>query len=214
MKEAKKCFKGSIEYARPEVAVKDLGTKVSALVLYLLGLCHENSKCPRLSFSTKVLWCDWDEAMRETPKFGTDQALILTSTNNEDALLENMNKWLDSHPFLLPVLESKGLEFLDVVVAFDVDRRSWTIKEDQTSSLRLLRELYVAITRAKRRVVILIKRDVATMRDFFESLEGVNIMKSDAKTAFLEFDSITSSEEWFQRGRKLFEVRDFRFLTL
>lgn len=146
--------------------------------------------------------------MEESPKFGTNQALIFTSTSNEDALLEDMNKWLNSHPFLLPVLESKGLEFLDVVVAFDVDRRSWAIEEDQASSLRLLRELYVAITRAKRRVVILIKRDVATMREFFESLEGVNIMKSDAKTAFIEFDSVTSSEEWFQRGIELFEVRD------
>lgn len=32
--EAKKCFKDVIEYARPEEAVKDLGTKVCKLTIY------------------------------------------------------------------------------------------------------------------------------------------------------------------------------------
>lgn len=64
----------------------------------------------------------------------------------------------------------------------------------------------MAITRAKRRVVILIKKDTKTMRDFFVKLEGCSIIQSDAKTAFLEFDSRTSPEEWFDRGMGLFEV--------
>jgi ATP-dependent exoDNAse (exonuclease V) beta subunit len=120
--------------------------------------------------------------------------------------LNAMNTWLNDHPFILTTLDAKGLEFEDVVVAFDVDRKAWAIKDGQVSSLRLLRELYVAITRAKRRVVILIKRNVETMRDFFSSLEGCNIVETDAKTAFLEFDSTTSSEQWFELGKHHFEV--------
>jgi superfamily I DNA/RNA helicase len=177
--EAKKYFKGSIEYARPEKAVKDLGTR--------------------------VFWCHWDEALLESPRFGVNQALIYTSYDPESIFVE-MNKWLNEHPFILTTLDSKGLEFEDVVVAFDLDRKAWAVKEKRVSSLRLLRELYVAVTRAKRRVVILIKRNVETMREFFLSLEGCNIVETDAKTAFLEFDSNTSSDEWFDLGMQRFEV--------
>eukprot|EP00804_Cyclotella_cryptica_P026502 CCRYP_008149-RB/>CCRYP_008149-RB protein AED:0.03 eAED:0.03 QI:2292/1/1/1/0.86/0.83/24/285/2253 len=184
LKEAKKCFKNSIEYARPETAVKDLGTR--------------------------VLWCYWEDAMEEKPSFGANQALIFTSTYDSHAIFQKMDSWLKSHPFILTTLDAKGLEFEDVVVAFDVDRKSWSIRADQVSSLRLLRELYVAITRAKRRVVILIKKDIQTMKEFFLKLEGCSIMQSDAKTAFLEFDSRTSSKEWFNRGMGLFENDDFK----
>jgi hypothetical protein len=66
----------------------------------------------------------------------------------------------------------------------------------------------VAITRAKHCVVILIKKDTKTMRDFFVKLEGCSIIQSDAKTAFLEFDSRTLPKEWFDRGMGLFEVNN------
>jgi hypothetical protein len=32
--EAKKCFKGSIEYSRPEIAVKDIGTRVRGVLYF------------------------------------------------------------------------------------------------------------------------------------------------------------------------------------
>lgn len=144
--------------------------------------------------------------MKESPRFGANQALIFTSTNDSDAIFDNMNKWLNSHPFILTTLDSKGLEFDDVVIAFDVDRKPWDIKATQESSLRLIRELYVAFTRAKRRVVVLIKSNVSTMKDFFLKLEDCNIIETDAKTAFLEFNSDTSPDEWFERGMSLFEV--------
>ena len=147
--------------------------------------------------------------MTQKPRFGVNQALIYTSTIDPTAIFEQMGRWLNSHPFILSTLDSKGLEFEDVVIAFDVERKSWAVKENQVSSLRLLRELYVAVTRAKRRVVILVRRNVSTMRQFFASLENCRIEESDAKTAFLEFDSVTSSEDWFKRGMKLFEVQFF-----
>lgn len=144
--------------------------------------------------------------MKESPKFGINQALIFTSTHDIEMTFADMKQWLNSHPFILTTLDSKGLEFEDVVVAFDVDRKSWAVSEGQVSSLRLLRELYVAVTRAKRRVVILIKKNVMTMKEFFVNLEGCNIVETDAKTAFLEFDSTTSSDEWFDLGMKHFGV--------
>ena len=83
LREAKKCFKGSIEYARPETAVKDLGTR--------------------------VLWTYWEDALAERPRFGAKQALIYTSTYDPDKLHTDMEKWLNSHPFILTTLDAKGL---------------------------------------------------------------------------------------------------------
>ena len=68
-------------------------------------------------------------------------------------------------------LESKGLEFDDCLIAFDADRKAWDVGSGGASSLTLVRELcYVAITRAKQRVVILVKS--AEMRKFFQSLQS------------------------------------------
>lgn len=64
-----------------------------------------------------------------------------------------------------------GLEFDDVVVAFSFEHRAWNVVKKTLASLRMCRELYVAVTRAKRRVVILIKKDPVTMRKFFEDLD-------------------------------------------
>ena len=146
----------------------------------------------------------WEQAVGEFARFGTRQALIYSSTDPDNVALE-MNKWLKDHPFILTSLDSKGLEFDDVVVAFDVERKAWNIKEGRQSSLRLLRELYVAVTRAKRRVVILAKSSVE--REFFSSLKGCNIEVTDAKVALLEFNSATSRDKWFEEGQKLFAVR-------
>ena len=115
-----------------------------------------------------------------------------------------MNDWLNSHPFIMTSLDSKGLEFDDCVVAFDEEQSAWNISSHKISSLRLIRELYVAVTRAKRRVVLLIKSQ--QMKDFFLSLEDCNIEESDAKVALLEFDSATTRDEWLRRGRELFSV--------
>ena len=90
-------------------------------------------------------------------------------------------------------------------MAFDFERKAWDISSGQVSSLRLIRELYVAITRARQRVVILIKSQ--KMKEFFMSLKGCNIEESDAKLALLEFDSKTTPDEWLKRGKELFDVR-------
>jgi len=149
----------------------------------------------------------WQEAMqlKKPPRFGPNQALIYSSTGDPGGVASEMNKWLNSHPFILTSLDSKGLEFDDCVVAFDVERKAWDMNAAKVSSLMLLRELYVAVTRAKRRVVILTKTQ--QIKEFFMSLQGCNIEESDAKVALLEFDSATTKEEWLKRGQELFEVR-------
>ena len=158
-------------------------------------------------FASKVRICQWQEALNleKQPRFGLNQALIYSSTNNPNEVDLEMNQWLNDHPFILTSLDSKGLEFDDCVVAFDVERKAWDINYGNVASLRLLREFYVAITRAKRRVVILIKTQ--KMKDFFMSLQGCNIEESDAIVALLEFDSATTTDEWLKRGDELFQVR-------
>ena len=116
-----------------------------------------------------------------------------------------------THPFIMTSLDSKGLEFDDCVIAFDAERKAWDVGSSEVCSLRLLRELYVAITRAKRRVVILINS--RKMREFFVSLDDCNIEESDAKVALLEFDSKTTREEWLNRGEELFEVRALNIVS-
>ena len=69
-------------------------------------------------------------------------------------------------------------------------------------------ELYVAVTRAKRRVVILYK--TGQIKDFFLSLQGCNIEESDAEVALLEFDSGTTTDAWFKRGMELFEDEQYK----
>ena len=74
-------------------------------------------------------------------------------------------------------------------------------------SLQLLRELYVSITRAKRRVVVLVKKDQA-MKAFFDSLD-CGLEKSDANAVMLEFNVETADREWFDEGQSNFKVERY-----
>jgi hypothetical protein len=174
---AKEHFPGAIEYAQPEIATKDEARKV------------------RLT--------DWDEAFRTKVAFGPNQALIY-SYGSSNEVKDAAVSWVEGHPFVLSSLESKGLEFDDVVIAFDMDRKVWNVTSENVACLRMLRQLYVAVTRAKRRVVILIKKGVPAMLDFFESL-GCDLEHVRASTTFLEFDTRTSPETWLKKGHEFFE---------
>ena len=77
----------------------------------------------------------------------------------------------------------------------------------------MLLELYVAVTRAKERVVILLKKDVEAQRRFFEAtLENCDLQIEEAITVFAEFDrgSTTTPEQWFAKGQELFEEENYR----
>ena len=102
----------------------------------------------------KVVLCEWEKALLVKPSFSPNQALVCSSLSHS----EELTGWLGDHPFFLDSIESKGLEFEDVVVAFDLERKVWDVEERRVDSLRMLRELYVAITRAKNRLVILVKK--------------------------------------------------------
>jgi len=181
---AKKNFPEAIEYAVPEEAIKDLGFKVSL--------------------------CLWHEAMKVTTSFGTNQALIFSSEDDQENVYKDMKEWLGDHPFILSSLESKGLEFDDCVVAFDFERKAWNVDGERVSSLRLLRELYVAVTRAKERVVLLVKKESPAMHKFFESLQ-CDLFLEDANVVFMEFDrGTTTPDEWFRKGNQLFEERQYK----
>ena len=185
---AKQLFPDAIEHAQPEMSKKDLGLK--------------------------VVLCDWDEAFSCKVAFGDNQAFIFSSDGNSSAafnsgassksvhVLDLATEWLQDHPFILSSLESKGLEFEDVLVAFDFDRKVWNSSLKRMDTLRMLRELYVAITRAQRRVVILCRKTVSTMVDFFEHLP-YQFERMRANEILDEFDRETTPTMWFQRGRDL-----------
>jgi hypothetical protein len=175
-------FPGAIDFARPERARKDLGLKVAV--------------------------CSWKRAFEARAKFGDKQAFIY-STNNPNDILSDAKEWLDNHPFILSSLDSKGLEFDDVVVAFEHDRKTWQVERKREATLGMLRELYVAVTRAQRRVVILVKDEIPEMMDFFANL-NCDLENADGRV-FEEFNCDTSTQEWFERAQKLFKNCQFKF---
>ena len=73
----------------------------------------------------RVVLVDWEKAFKTNVKFGTQQAIIYSSKSNAESVEGSISRWLGSHPFTLTSLESKGLEFDDVMVAFDFENKFW-----------------------------------------------------------------------------------------
>jgi hypothetical protein len=178
---ARREFPNAIGFAPPETSKKDLGIK--------------------------VLLCDWKLARSQKVRLGQNQALIYSSDDVGD-FGEQAKDWIGVHPFILSSLESKGLEFDDVIIAFDLDRKAWSVGKKSAMSLRMLRELYVAVTRAQRRVVILVKKETANMLPFFESL-GYDFQTTGAEMLLQEFDKETTSAMWRAKGMELFDDDQF-----
>ena len=182
---AKKHFPDHIAHSLPETAMKDLGLKVRV--------------------------CDFEDATALSLKFGHNQALIHSSDDASDYEGRNavaFRRWLKDHPFILTSLESKGLEFDDVVVSFTFNRKVWDVSTQRVESLRMLRELYVAVTRAKRRVVLLVKRKDAASRGFIDSL-GCDIETIKDSQLQVEFDCDTSADTWREKGVQMFDEGHF-----
>lgn len=74
----------------------------------------------------------------------------------------------------------------------------------------MCRELYVAVTRAKRRAVILMKRNSDTMVKFFEDLD-CDLEVLEPEVILQEFQKETSKDEWRQRGEELFEDQQYKY---
>jgi len=134
--------------------------------------------------------------------------LIYSSFINKCELCSKSKKWLGDHPFILTAIDSKGLEFDDVVIAIEAERSAWNMNLRRSVSLKLLREMYVAITRAKCLAIILVKKKCDKMKFFFHLL-NCDIDFFDARTSFVEFDNESSMEEWLIRAHDL--LKDERF---
>ena len=183
LSKAKQYFPSAIEFARKERAVNDFGLH--------------------------VVISDWDEALSTKPLFGKDQVVVFSFSKDNSTSIASLKNWLGDHPFILSVLDSKGLEFDDIVVAFDLERICWKVESENVSSLKMLRELYVAVTRAKRRVVILVKRKSDTMLKFLSELDYNLEYHSDTNELFEEFNTLTSLDQWLQRAEALFQDEKF-----
>lgn len=110
----------------------------------------------------KIMLCNSEDALALSVRFGHNQALIYLGdgSDSHQTNIARAQKWLDGHPFVLSALDSKGLEFDDVVLMASFGRKVWDVSSQREESLHMLRELYVAVTRAKRRVVILIAKAI------------------------------------------------------
>jgi hypothetical protein len=154
----------------------------------------------------KVVLCEWEKALLVKPSFSPNQALVCSSLSHS----EELTGWLGDHPFFLDSIESKGLEFEDVVVAFDLERKVWDVEERRVDSLRMLRELYVAITRAKNRLVILVKKRCEAMTIFFKEKLGCNLDFVETELALHEFEANTTTAAWLKRAHDLFQDDQFQ----
>ena len=74
-------------------------------------------------------------------------------------------------------------------------------------ALRNLRELYVAVTRAKKRVVILYRDK--TDSNFFLNLQ-CGVETTAASVALLDFNRTTSDADWYAEGRKYFDDENYQ----
>ena len=118
----KKTYPEQLEYAQPEIPMKDLGLRVTLV--------------------------DWSKAFKQKPNFGLQQAIVYSDWEADDEqsdLAGRLKMWTRDHPFTFSVLEAKvrlflfglaptvfpfdntlkaplpiqGLEFDDVVVVFE-----------------------------------------------------------------------------------------------
>ena len=176
---AKRDFLGAIGFAQPEIAQKDLGHKV------VLGT--------------------WDEAFSEPRKLGVNQAVIYSG---KEELEHKLMDWTSNHPFVLSSLDSKGLEFDDIIVVFDLDRKAWDTTSGRAQSLQMLRELYVAITRGRRKVIILAPKRASAMWHFLMGL-GYNFQTTGVGMILREFHTETSPAEWKKKGMEHFEDKQY-----
>lgn len=101
----------------------------------------------------------------------------------------------------------QGLEFDDVIVAFEKENEAWKPALQSVDCLRNLRELYVGITRAKKKVIILEKGKF--MREFFKEL-SCDFDKTEAVVAIKDIGKFTSAAEWFDEGMKYFKDENYQ----
>lgn len=176
-------FPGTITVSGPEVAKKDLKLKVV--------LCERS-----LAFQEKSV------------RLTANQAIVYSSRNPEETE-SRLIDWVGSHPLILSSSDSKGLEFDDVILLFDHERKTWQPERQRDATLRMLRELYVAITRAQRQLVILVDKSVPSMLEFFGNLE-YDFHQDGADMVLREFDTISSSEEWLKKAASFATNHQFR----
>lgn len=175
-------FPGAISFSRRERARKDL--------------------------KMKIVLCDRSLALEQSVKLKANQAIVFSSKDPEKTEGQ-LTAWVGNHPFILSSADAKGLEFDDVIVVFDHDRKTWQPSRQNDATLRMLRELYVAITRAQRQLVILLDRSVPTMIDFFRSME-YDFHQDGAEMVLRDFDTISSSYEWLQKAEGFIANGQFR----
>lgn len=85
----KKDFPDQLEYARPEVPMKDLGLRVYVV--------------------------KWKDALSIDASLDMQQAIVYSGSGEEKeaALSGQLSKWTANHPLILTVLDAKGLEYDD-----------------------------------------------------------------------------------------------------
>lgn len=160
----------------------------------------------RMSIHARALLCTWTEVLDASLCLSPEQAVIYTNSGMT-ARVRTLLDQLNDHPFAMSSLESKGLEFNDVIVAFDVDRSTLQVEKASEKSLKMLQELYVAVTRAHDRVVVMYDPTDNALTSFLARL-GYEF-DTDSSIIHSVFQTRTTKEEWFDKGSA--QLEDMRF---
>ena len=99
---------------------------------------------------------------------------------------------------------TSSLSIKDVIVVFDKNRSAWDEAKQSTDNLKNLRELYVAVTRAKKRVVILTRESIET--SFWRDC---GVESGEAGVALLDFNKQTEAQDWFGEGKRYFNQHKY-----
>ena len=74
-----------------------------------------------------VALCNWNPELSMKVSFGHDQVLINYYWVDTDRIAMKEKYLLGDHPFIWISVESKGLDFGDVVVVFDNNQKFWDV---------------------------------------------------------------------------------------
>ncbi|XP_002966061.2 uncharacterized protein LOC9634966 [Selaginella moellendorffii] len=180
--------------------------------------------------STSINFLFFSHGSSSGYEFGSDQAVLVRNKSQKQQLL----KELGTRCLVLTVEDSKGLEFEDVLIfnfftdsaspeawktlssVFGRSRPANCLPAQLPSILcNELKELYVAITRTKRRLWI-IDENLEYQRPMLDYWKSLNVVKRGALDASLisSIHQISSPEQWHQRGVEMFNARRFDMAKL
>ncbi|XP_051116744.1 uncharacterized protein LOC127241644 [Andrographis paniculata] len=198
--------------------------------IFLEPGCDENSIIPIFQNSAS--------AGEQWVGFGADLVILV----RDDSEKMEISKYVGNQALVLTILESKGLEFQDVLlynffsssplrnqwkVVYEFLKERELLDDDSPKSFPSfsqsrhnllcseLKQLYVAITRTRQRLWICENTEEVSkpLLDYWKKLCLVQVKKLDPSLA-QAMQKVSSAEEWKSQGMKLFMENNFEVASI